>query len=138
MKLNSPTLIPAAALALLLLLQTACVANVAPTITNRAPIRLDPNGGIYVVAREQREQIVESLQNAGITLASDLGSMSYALEVRLGSGRGAQACGYTNNVAYILTAAGQRLMEIKGRGPTGSCDPSIFDEMSRELYSNLN
>lgn len=136
MKLDSMPLAPAVALTLLLLM--ACAANVPPTITSRAPVRLDPNGGVYVVAKEQREEIVESLQDAGITLASDLGSMSYALEVRLGSGRGTAACGYTNNVAYILTAAGQRLMVIKGRGPTGSCEPSIFDEMSRELYSNLN
>lgn len=125
-------------LTLILLLEAACSSTVPPTATKRAPIPLDRNAGVYVVAQQQREAIIDSLWNAGIEIATDLGSMGYGLDVRLGSSRGNRPCGSVHNVVYTLSNAGRRLLVIKGRGATGTCDPNIFDEMSRELFLNLN
>jgi hypothetical protein len=121
-----------------LALQFACTTPVPATVTNRAGFPLDREAAIFVIAEQQRDVIVASLDRAGVLLATDFRDMRYALEVKLGDNRGRTDCGTIHNVSYVLTGFGQRLMVIKGRGLTGSCDPSIFDDMSRELAANLN
>ena len=120
-----------------LLVQVACSSTSPATVTRRAHIPLDPEKGIFVVAHEQRDTIIASLEKAQIRIATDLESMGYALDVRLGSPRGSRECGSVHNVVYTLSDRGQKLLVIKGRGPTGDCDPNIFDDMSEELAINL-
>ena len=58
----------------------------------------------------------------------------YVLEVKVGSGRGTGgSCGRVSNVAFILNEQGRRVMVIKGRGYLGTCELSIFDDMSQAL-----
>ena len=55
------------------------------------------------------------------------------MNVKVEKNRGNRTCGRISNVAYILDGNGRHLMVIKGRGPTGSCTPNVFDDMSQKL-----
>jgi hypothetical protein len=121
-----------------LVLQLACSSFVPATVTRRAAFPLDRESPVFVIAERQRDAIVDSLERAGVQVAPDFSNMRYALEVKLGGNRGRTGCGTIHNVSYVLTGLGQRLLVIKGRGETGTCNPSIFDEMSRELAANMN
>lgn len=123
---------------MLILLQFACTSTVPASITKRAYAAIDPDAAIFVIASQQREAIVASLEKAGARLSPDPEGMDYALDVQLGQNRAIKNCGSVHNVSYSLTRAGRRLMVIKGRGATGTCDPNIFDDMSRELVANMH
>lgn len=115
-----------------------CSSVVPATLTQRVYEPIDRDAGIFLIARQHRAEIIESLEDAGIQLSRGTGDMAYALEVRLGDVRARTRCGTVQNVSYQLMGAGQRLLVIKGRGPTGRCELNIFDDMSRELAANLN
>lgn len=123
----------------LILLQAACSSIVPATITRSSPVPLERDGGVWVMATRERAAIVKSLQNAGIIVAKDFGEAHYFLNVRVGSSRGGSGCGSVHNVTYILTLTERRmrLMVIKGRGRTGSCKPSVFDNMSQALSNSM-
>jgi hypothetical protein len=126
------------AFAAALLLQVACASSIPATVTRRAMTPIDRDASVFVVAERQRPAVVASLERAGIQVVEEFSRMDYALEVRVGSNRLSRECGSIHNVSYVLTGFGQNLLVIKGRGATGTCDPSIFDDMSRELASNMN
>ncbi len=112
----------------------ACATVVAPTVTMAPVARIDKSDRIFVVAPQQREAIMRSLKAAGLR-PTDKPEGGYLLEVRVGNSRGSRDCGTVNNVVYILKSSGTRIMIIKGRGETGACSPSIFDQMSRKMAS---
>jgi hypothetical protein len=119
-------------------LQIACAVPVPPTVTQQADAAIDPQANFLVLANRQREAVVASLEKVGIKVVSDYSTMNYALEVRLGRSRESKPCGTVHNVSYGVTAFGQRLIIIKGRGATGSCDPNILDDMSRKLVEIID
>lgn len=119
-----------------LALSFGCTSPVPPTVTKPPRTSLKHNPLLFVQATRHQQQITESLHSAGLQLASSFADADYALEVRVGNGRGGGSCGGTSNVAYILRE-GTVVMVIKGRGETGSCTPNIFDEMSEKLASYL-
>ncbi len=120
-----------------LLLQIACTTTVPATVTWSGRFPLDKDGGVWVVATRQREALLASLQNAGIKIATDYGSVSYSLRVRVGRSRAGMRCGPVNNVSYVVNGPGKLLIVIKGRGVTGSCKPSVFDDMSQTLANSM-
>ncbi len=120
-----------------LLLQMACMTTVPATITWSGRFPIDRNGAVWLSATRQREAILASLRNAGIKIATDFESVSYSLNVRVGSNRGGIGCGSVNNVSYVIRGPGKRLMVIKGRGVTGACQPSVFDDLSQTLANSM-
>lgn len=119
------------------LLLTACTSMVPATVTRHSQAPLDRSRAVWVVASRERAVILESLQEAGIRIATHFESPTYSLNVRIGRSRGQTKCGSVSNVSYVLSGEGRNLMVIKGRGPTGSCKPSIFDDMSLALANSM-
>ena len=116
-------------------LSSACASRVPATVTLSPPIPIKQGANIFVLASKQRDRIVESLINAGLNASDDWTGSGHSLKVAIGSSRSSTACGSVQNVSYTLTAGGSRFMVIKGRGATGSCEPNIFDDMSKKLAS---
>jgi hypothetical protein len=117
----------------------ACTSKVPATVTVSPPLPIK-SAKIFLLAHSQRDRIAKSLIDASLDVTDEWTTDSYALTVRVGNRRGARACGAVSNVAYELrgivpNAGAQRLMVIKGRGGTGSCEPNVFDDMSRLLAS---
>ena len=123
-----------AALTLSLGFLGACATAVPPMITQHPVAPIVKSEGMYLIASRHRDTIKESMTRAGLKPV-DSPTGSYSLEVNVGKGRGSGDCGTVSNVNYILTSAGGRVMVIKGRGPTGSCDDNIFAAMSQKLAS---
>ncbi|MEE9609312.1 MAG: hypothetical protein V3U03_16350 [Myxococcota bacterium] len=121
--------------ALQLAFLSGCSSTVPATVTMRPGGPLQPDAAIFLSARVQQMRIAQSLRDARLTTTDQMRDADYTLEVRVGRSRSNAACGGVNNVAYILTLNGSRVMVIKGRGRTGSCTPSVFDDMSRKLAS---
>ncbi len=117
-------------------LTSSCSSRVPPAVTMGPPTQLSRDAKIFVQAPRQMERIVQSLRDAGFETITEWSGNDYSLQVKVGSNRTSQACGAVNNVAYVLWGQNQRLMAIKGRGPTGSCADNIFDDLSRELAAH--
>jgi hypothetical protein len=117
-------------------LTSACATEVPPRVAQKPIAPIDRSEGIYVIAAKHRDRINESLTQAGLIPVDKPTSGGYALEVRVGSSRSSGTCGTVHNISYILTAAGGRVMVIKGRGPTGACPENIFNGMSELLAAN--
>ena len=115
-------------------LVSACTTEVPATVTLKPNAPLRSNATIFLVAPEQRDRIVTSLVAAGLQVTDEWTGDTYSLTVKVGNNRTGHSCGAVNNVAYVLSR-GERLAVIKGRGPTGSCEPNIFDDMSQKLAS---
>jgi hypothetical protein len=111
----------------------ACTTKVAPTVTLKPAAPILRSEGIYVIAALQRDRIIESLRKAGLNSTDSPNSAGYVLEVRQGNNRASKSCGTVNNISYVLSVASSRMMVIKGRGASGTCEPNIFDDMSRQL-----
>jgi hypothetical protein len=122
-------------LVLSIALLSACATHVPATVTVNPPVPIQKDAAIFVLAQVERERIVQSLSDAGLTVTDKWTGDGYSLTVRIGSNRGSSECGGTHNVDYTLSDSGQRLLVIKGRGQTGSCEPNIFDDMSQKLAS---
>lgn len=88
---------------------------------------------VYVLPEQDGPVIQESLEKVGFTVAPDATSAAYVLRVSVGGKRGTQPCGTVHNVRYQLASADSTVLEIKARGPIGSCRPSVYDEMSGAL-----
>ena len=114
-------------------LSSACASHVPATVSWTARVPITTSASIYVLAQRQHERIVKSLVDAGLKVSDEWTGEGYSLKVSVGSSRLRRGCGTVNNVAYVLNGDGQRLMVIKGRGATGSCEPNVFDDMSRTL-----
>jgi hypothetical protein len=124
------------AFAISLGLTSACATEVPPRVALRPVAPISRSEGIYVIAAQHRDRIKESLTQAGLNPVDTPTGGGYALEVRLGGSRSSGDCGAVQNVNYILTAAGGRVMYIKGRGRTGACPENIFKGMSDMLAAH--
>ena len=129
--------------AVCLVLVSGCTSPVPPSVSwgPATIISGDPAVVLAVQAASevwgQRSRIEQSLRDAGVTPASGSSEAKYALQVKVGkmAGRGHTSCGRVRNVAYVLSGDEGRILVIKGRGPTGTCTPNIFDDMSQRLAS---
>jgi len=116
-------------------LTSGCASDVPATITRAPTTPIEKSGKFFLVATRQRERIKKSLIDAGLNATDALTADSYVITVAIGGGRATRVCGSVNNVNYVLSLGGQRIVIIKGRGATGTCEPNIFDDMSRKLAS---
>lgn len=124
----------AAVLVLACALLPSCSTPVPATVTFGPSIRMTKEPTIAVLAVAQRPQIEQSLLAAGLIVPPDRPA-NYWLEVDVGASRGSQSCGPIANVKYTLIRRGTPILVVKARGPTGACDPNVFDEMSRLMES---
>jgi hypothetical protein len=113
-----------------------CTSHLAPTVTVHLTSRIDPEPHVFLIAGRDQERIQQSLRNAGVDLA-DEASGPYSLRVLLGFGRGATECGEIRSLRYELRSDRHRILTIKGRGPTGTCEANILDEMSVALVGHF-
>ncbi len=116
-------------------LVSACATTVPATVRMSPHVPIKKGSTIFVLAKVQRERIAQSLADAGLVVSDEWAGGGYSLTVQVGNNRARRDCGTVNNVTYVLNGLGQRLLVIKGRGATGSCDPNVFDDMSRTLAS---
>jgi len=112
---------------------SGCASDVAPTVSRSPSAPFKKNAPIYVLAATQRARVLQSLTDAGLNVSDELGAGGYSLTVKIGSSRKTLDCGTVNNVVYIMNASGAQYLVMKGRGPTGSCQPNILDDMAKEL-----
>jgi len=136
-------------LALLAGLALAACGTVAATVTQPALVPLKRNPTIHISTRSPDQvRIAQSLERAGLQVA-DGTEADYALIVETGGEKSGFSCGALRNVRYELlvirtgstdaphipgpTDDARPALEIKARGWTGSCEPSVYDDMSREL-----
>jgi hypothetical protein len=119
------------------LIALSCSSTVPPTITQalRFPPSEEPT--FIISADRERVRIERSLSDAGLTVTDETSAANYGLWVRLGRSRASRRCGTKNNVSYLLFDGSNRIMVIKARGWTGSCTPSILDDMSRLLATHF-
>ncbi len=120
-----------------LVLLSGCTAPAPATVTRAPATALKSNPKIFIQATVQQGWIVESLRNAGIDAQDSLPGADYTLLVKVGRNRRSTQCGGISNVAYLLSGGGRYVLVLKGRGPTGSCIPNVFDDMSQKLASYL-
>lgn len=117
----------------LILVAGGCTTPVPPQMRVFAPIDAEVEPLLYVTTTSERESVLAALRLAGFRVTNDLRATPLVLSVKLGSVRRTQPCGTVRNVAYDLRHAGVQIAGIKGRGWTGSCEPNILTDMSREL-----
>ena len=111
----------------------AC-ASTAPARVTRAPrVPLDANAHFFVTATQQRDRVLQSLDNANLVSTDEWADARYSLEVKFGGSRSKDSCGSVHNVIYRIYEDSRRIMEVKGRGATGACHPNILDDLSRVL-----
>jgi hypothetical protein len=92
---------------------------------------------IYLTAPRQKAEIARALQAAGFTLVEQPTSSAYLLRVNLGNTQGSEPCGTLHNVRYELRDAGRTLVVAEAKGWTGTCQPNVFDDVSRELRKRM-
>ena len=124
-------------LLLMLALSSACSTAVPATVTwgPQPPISGEPR--ITLTSSPRNDRVAQSIKDAGLQIATSGSRTDYFLQVNVGRSRGSRDCGTVNNVAYILNGTAGRVLVLKGRGPTGSCSPNIFDDMRRLLGSHF-
>lgn len=81
-------LLPTILLAMMLGPLAACTTPVPATITQHPLTAIDGSAPIYVVARADRERILQSLRNAGLNPADRPSLDGYAIECRRTPGTG--------------------------------------------------
>ena len=117
----------------LLLLITMGCANVAPRVTFAPTEPIDIERPFFLVVNREGAKVEKALSNAGIKITNANLASTYELRVRVGRELSNNKCGNVHNVSYEVLDRGMRVMIIKGRGPTGSCEPNIFEQMSKKL-----
>ena len=96
------------------------------------------DGPLYLIAAKQKVEIAAALERAGVKLTDDLLDSGAVLRVTLGVQKSVKACGAASNVKYAVRRDGETLLELRGSGWTGTCEPLVFDEMSALLAKSLN
>lgn len=112
-------------------------APTAPQVRVLAPLPRAGDAAIYLTAARQKEEIARALRAAGFRLAERVDETPYYLRVTIGSDQGSRACGTLNNVRYDLRLQGRSAVVAEAKGWTGSCEPNIFDAVSRELRRHV-
>ena len=150
-RVGPPLLLACPLLACLLL--AACQGPVAPRVSQPRLLPLQSDPTLFVSSDEGRVWIERTLEDAGLRTA-DPRRANYLLVVEVGVVKAQSSCGQLRNVRYGLVPlppsapeelpklgvddaavrSGQRdILELKGRGWTGSCRPNIFQDMSSLL-----
>jgi len=117
----------------LLLGAIACTTPVAPRARVLGLIDPDLERILYVTTNAEHENVVAELEFAGFDTTRDTRETALVLVVKLGSVRRSSPCGSLRNVSYVLHQQGFVVAVIKGRGWTGSCQPSILRDLNAEL-----
>jgi hypothetical protein len=113
----------------------SCASDVPPTVTRNYGYPIEKKMDIFLIAPDERARITESLEKAGLKPVEVRKDVGYTLDVRLGGNRRTEPCGSVRNVTYILSGPTGRLLVIKGRGATGTCQPNLYDGMSALMAS---
>ncbi len=92
---------------------------------------------IYVTAARQKGEIIRALRDAGFHIVDHMEDSLRLMRVTIGADQGSQPCGTLNNVRYQLRFEGRNVAEASAKGWTGSCQPNIFNEVSREMRRRL-
>jgi hypothetical protein len=100
-------------------------------VVEQLPRGADPF--IFVTAARQKNEVVRALRTAGFRLVDAQVDGAYLLRVTVGIDQDSQACGTLNNVRYALRVERRDIIEAVAKGWTGTCEPNIFDTVSREL-----
>lgn len=114
---------------------TSCASDVPPTVTRNYGYPIDKKMDMFLITTDERARITESLRKAGFRPVEVRKDGGYTLDVRLGGNRRTQPCGSVRNVTYILTGPSGRMLVVKGRGATGTCQPNLYDGMSALMAS---
>ncbi len=115
-----------------LALAAGCVSD-GTTVSDEPDLSLDSSRRVFLVAAREKPRIRDSLTQVGFEVVADLLDAPYLLRVTLGVKKGRRDCGVLSNVKYALRENGETILELKGAGWTGSCEPNVFDAMSLEL-----
>jgi len=128
---------PACAGGALLLGVLAACGPTAPTVDVRQPLPKGEDPVLCVTAAQQKPAIEQALRAAGFQVVDGPAQTPYLLRVTLGLDQGARACGTLNNVRYALRRAGETIVQAEAKGWTGSCEPNVFDAVSRLLRERV-
>ena len=125
-----PAAIATAWLALALL--PACAPKPIRAIYEK-PFAAGEDRALFLTAARQKDRIERALVAAGFSLAEDpLGTRAH-LRVTIGNEKRLRDCGSLNNVKFALRLDGEPVLELAAAGWTGSCEPNVLDDMSRDL-----
>jgi hypothetical protein len=92
---------------------------------------------IYLTAARQKDNIKRALRVAGFRIVDRMEDSLRLMRVTIGVDQGSQTCGTLNNVRFQIRYEGRNVVEATAKGWTGSCQPNIFDEVSREMRQSL-
>jgi len=123
-----------AALALLALF-CGCTSRTRITVTTPLPSGTDP--AIFVTAARQKDPVLRALKDAGFHIVDAPGPDVYLMRVTLGVDQWSRPCGTLNNVRFSLRQQQLTLIDAEAKGWTGTCQPNVFDEVSRALRTRV-
>ena len=95
------------------------------------------NTPIYVTAARYKDEIKRALRNAGFRIVDRMEDSLRLMRVTIGADQGSQSCGTLNNVRFELRFENRNVAEASAKGWMGSCQPNLFDEVSREMRQRL-
>lgn len=124
-------------LILSLSLGLAGCSSVAPEVRVVDPLPQGINTPIYVTAARQKNEIKHALRDAGFRIVDRLEDSLRFMRVTIGVDQGSKVCGTLNNVRFQLRFEGRNVAEASAKGWTGSCQPNVFDELSRKMRQEL-
>ena len=116
----------------------ACTNPTPPHIEVRGALSPDEEPRVFLVATREKERIALSLTEARIALADDIVGAPFLLRVTLGSEKASRACGAFANVKYSLRREEHEIFLIVASGWTGSCEPNVFEALSRTLRAQFD
>jgi hypothetical protein len=125
---------------ILFLLMSIALAGCSPVTPEVQVFEPLPHGidtPIYVTAARQKDKIKRALRDAGFRIVDRMEDSLRLMRVTMGVDQGTQTCGTLNNVRFQLRYEGRNVVEATAKGWTGSCQPNIFDEVSREMWQRL-
>lgn len=92
---------------------------------------------IFITAARQKEGCKQALRQAGFRIVDNLEESERLLRVTIGIDQDTKACGSLNNVKLQLRFEGRTVAEVSGKGWTGTCQPNILTDLSRDLWRKL-
>ncbi len=92
---------------------------------------------IFVTAARQKDEVKKALRDAGFHIIDRMEESERLMRVTIGVDQGEEACGTLNNVRFQLRFEGRNVAEASAKGWTGSCQPNILEELSRDMWRRL-
>lgn len=109
----------------------------APQIRIIEPLPHGQEPSIYLTAARHKNEVGRFLHAAGFQITDIQTDNTYLLRVTVGIDQGSRACGTLNNVRYALRKDNRDIIEATAKGWTGTCEPNVFDTVSRELRQRI-